>query len=163
RARRRSRAHRAPRARPRSSAGRARHAPAHAAERGDAALRLGRADARRARPRRAARGAGGARAGRRRAARGAGRPRRRRARGREPRRYVLATHRRAPPSQALRRPGWVAPRLAGHGPGAPREAREALARAGAELLEVPAGPGGVELEAALRALAARDVVRLLVE
>lgn len=84
-------------------------------------------------------------------------------RGRDPLRVVLDTHLRMPPTAAMLRSGSTAPTLVVHGPEAPPEAREALARAGAELLEVPAGPGGVELEAALRALAARDVVRLLVE
>jgi len=49
------------------------------------------------------------------------------------------------------------------GPAARSAAKEALAEAGVRVIEVGDGSGGVNLEAALRQLAAMDVMRILVE
>ncbi len=83
-------------------------------------------------------------------------------RGRNPLRVVLDTKLRTPPSAALLRPGG-AETLIVHAPGVPKARAQALVAAGATLLEVPRGPGGVDLHATLRALGSRHVVRLLVE
>lgn len=84
-------------------------------------------------------------------------------RGRDPLRVVLDTRLRTPPSAAMLRSGSAARTLIVHGPAAGDEARRALEQAGAELLEVPLAGERLDLEAALRALAARDVVRVLAE
>jgi diaminohydroxyphosphoribosylaminopyrimidine deaminase/5-amino-6-(5-phosphoribosylamino)uracil reductase len=49
------------------------------------------------------------------------------------------------------------------GPGAPAERRAALSEAGVRLIEVGDGPGGVDLEQAMRRLGEEGVTRLLVE
>lgn len=83
--------------------------------------------------------------------------------GVDPLRVVLDTDLRTPPTaraiagQAARRP------LVLHAPDADEGRRAALERAGAELVAVPRAAFGLELEAALRAVGERDVVRLLVE
>lgn len=84
-------------------------------------------------------------------------------RGRDPLRVVLDGTLRTPSSAAMLSSGSPAPTLVVHGPAAPDERRRALEERGAELLEVPIVEGALDLEAALRALAERDVVRLLVE
>ncbi len=84
-------------------------------------------------------------------------------RGRDPLRVVLDTHLRTPVSSAMLRGGSPAATLIVHGPAAPEERRRALAQAGAELLEVPLEGAHVDVEAALRELGTRGVVRLLVE
>ena len=83
-------------------------------------------------------------------------------RGRNPLRVVLDTTLRTPATAALLRPGG-AETLIVHAPTAPKKRARALAAAGATLLEVPRGPGGVDLHATMKALGARNVVRLLVE
>lgn len=78
----------------------------------------------------------------------------------QPLRVIVDSHLRTPPTAALlRAPGrTLIACLEGH------EARaRALAAAGAELLRLPARQGRVDLEALLRALAARDVNEILVE
>lgn len=83
--------------------------------------------------------------------------------GRDPVRVVLDTTLRTPPGCALVTQASDAPTWIVHGPDAPADRRAALARDGVELLEVAARDGRVDLRAALRALAARDVVRVLAE
>lgn len=78
--------------------------------------------------------------------------------GVDPLRVVLDTHLRTPADAKLARPGTVI----AHGPEAPAERRAALEARGVELLPIEAAPR-VDLPAVLRALGARDVVRLLVE
>ncbi|HJL05283.1 MAG TPA: bifunctional diaminohydroxyphosphoribosylaminopyrimidine deaminase/5-amino-6-(5-phosphoribosylamino)uracil reductase RibD [Polyangiaceae bacterium LLY-WYZ-15_(1-7)] len=81
--------------------------------------------------------------------------------GRDPIRVVLDAGLRTPADAKILGQGgatWIL-----HGPGAPAERRAALAEAGAELLELPAVEGAVALDAALKALGEREVVRLLVE
>ncbi|MCZ7687102.1 MAG: bifunctional diaminohydroxyphosphoribosylaminopyrimidine deaminase/5-amino-6-(5-phosphoribosylamino)uracil reductase RibD [Sandaracinaceae bacterium] len=84
-------------------------------------------------------------------------------RGRDPLRVVLDTRLRTPPSAAMLRSGSAAPTVVVHGAAAGAPERRALEQAGAELLEVPLAGERLDLEAALRALAARDVVRVLAE
>jgi len=83
--------------------------------------------------------------------------------GRDPVRVVLDTRLRTPDDAALVTQASDAPTWILHGPDAERARRDALAREGVELVEVPVRDGRVDPEAALRALAARDVVRVLVE
>jgi diaminohydroxyphosphoribosylaminopyrimidine deaminase/5-amino-6-(5-phosphoribosylamino)uracil reductase len=63
----------------------------------------------------------------------------------------------------LARSAGVAPLWLLHGPDAPPERAAALAAAGATLIEAPATAGGVDLGAAMRALAARGLTRVLCE
>ncbi len=84
-------------------------------------------------------------------------------RGRDPLRVVLDTRLRTPPSAAMLRSGSAAPTVVVHGPAAGAPEKRALEQAGAELLEVPLAGERLDLEAALRALAARDLVRVLAE
>ena len=85
-------------------------------------------------------------------------------RGRDPLRVVLDTQLRTPPDAALLRQRSAEKTLVVHGPNAPSRRRRALARAGAELLEVRTSRDGhLDLRAALRELGRRDVVRVLVE
>jgi len=81
--------------------------------------------------------------------------------GRDPIRVVLDTHLRTPPTAKLLTQRSAAPTWILHGPDAPAERRAALS--GATLLEVPTAGGHVDPAAAMKALGARDVVRLLVE
>jgi diaminohydroxyphosphoribosylaminopyrimidine deaminase/5-amino-6-(5-phosphoribosylamino)uracil reductase len=87
--------------------------------------------------------------------------------GRDPIRVVLDTHLRTPVEAKLLAQASDAPTWIVHGPDAPRARREALAAAGAALIEAPLeeaeGPPRVDARAALEALGRRDVVRLLVE
>ena len=50
-----------------------------------------------------------------------------------------------------------------HGPAAEPARRKALSEAGAVLLEVPAAEAGIDLDAALRALGERELMRVMVE
>lgn len=85
-------------------------------------------------------------------------------RGRDPMRVVLDSHLRTSVSSKVVAAGSSGPTLIVHGPEAPMEPRERLASAGARLWEAPLdGDGRLDLEATLRELARRDVVRLLVE
>ncbi len=88
----------------------------------------------------------------------------RRVRGGSPPRVVLDTRLRTPPEAELVRSADRVPTWIVHGPD-PDPTRLAVLRgAGVEPIQVPSGPDGrLNLEAALRALAERDVVRLLVE
>ncbi len=84
--------------------------------------------------------------------------------GRDPLRIVLDTHLRTPPQAKLVRHGSKASTSILHGPDAPAEARARLEAAGVELCEVALDDEGrLDIEAALRELGRRDVVRLLVE
>ena len=83
--------------------------------------------------------------------------------GRDPVRVVLDTHLRLPPSSKLATHASAAPTWILHGPGADAARREALERPGVELVEVPATESRVDVTAALRELARRGIVRLLVE
>lgn len=83
--------------------------------------------------------------------------------GQDPVRVVLDTHLGTPPDAALVRHGSSAPTWILHGPGVAAERRAALASPGVELIEVPLAGGRIDLDAALRELGRRDVVRLLVE
>ncbi len=82
--------------------------------------------------------------------------------GQDPIRIVLDTHLRTPPGASVvthesESPTWIV-----HGP----EARggAALGREGVELIACPVGPGGVlDLEAVLRELGRRELLRVLVE
>lgn len=85
-------------------------------------------------------------------------------RGRDPMRVVLDSQLRTSVSSRVVAAGSSGPTLIVHGPGAPMEPRERLASAGARLWEAPLdAEGRLDLEATLRELARRDVVRLLVE
>ncbi len=85
-------------------------------------------------------------------------------RGRDPMRVVVDTHLRTSVSAKVVAAGASAPTLIVHGPDARMEPRERLASAGARLWEAPLdAEGRLDLEAVLRELARRDVVRLLVE
>lgn len=84
--------------------------------------------------------------------------------GRDPIRVVLDTHLRTPPSSKLVRHGSSAPTWIVHGPSADEARRAALEVDGVELVEVSIDADGhVDLRAALAALGARDVVRVLAE
>jgi diaminohydroxyphosphoribosylaminopyrimidine deaminase/5-amino-6-(5-phosphoribosylamino)uracil reductase len=83
--------------------------------------------------------------------------------GVDPIRIVLDTSLRTPPTAAVvrhrsSRPTWIV-----HGPDAPAERRAALRAPGVELIEAPVGARGIDLDALLRELGRRDVMRLLVE
>jgi diaminohydroxyphosphoribosylaminopyrimidine deaminase/5-amino-6-(5-phosphoribosylamino)uracil reductase len=85
-------------------------------------------------------------------------------RGPQPLRVVLDRDLRTPLGAKLTRTGPSRRTLIVHGPNAPAGRRRALQARGVSLVEVPiAARGGVNLRSALRALARRDVVRLLVE
>ena len=84
--------------------------------------------------------------------------------GRDPIRVVLDSSLQTPSdSKLIAPPGSEAPTWLIHGPRVAEDKRQALTNAGAELIEVPASEDGLEIEAALRELARRDVVRVLVE
>lgn len=84
--------------------------------------------------------------------------------GRDPMRVVLDTHLQTPVSARIVTIDSSAPTLIVHGPNASAEARERLASAGVRLWEAPLDESGrLDLEAVLRELAKRDIVRLLVE
>jgi diaminohydroxyphosphoribosylaminopyrimidine deaminase / 5-amino-6-(5-phosphoribosylamino)uracil reductase len=83
-------------------------------------------------------------------------------RGRDPLRAVVDTHLRTG-DDARVLAGDTARTVIFHGPDAAPGRRTALDRAGAELVEVPVRGGRLDLEAVLRELGRRDVVRLLGE
>ncbi len=77
----------------------------------------------------------------------------------DPLRIVLDTDASLSPAAALLGAG----SLVCHGPGAEPKRVAALAATGAELLELPLGGGGLDLDALMSALRARGIVRLMVE
>lgn len=83
--------------------------------------------------------------------------------GRDPIRVVFDTHLRLGPEAQLVAGSSDAPTWLLHGPGVDRARRDGLSRDGVELIELPLADGRVDLEAALRELARRDIVRVLVE
>ncbi len=83
---------------------------------------------------------------------------------RAPVRVVIDSRLRLPTTSRLGRSLERAPLWLVHGPAAPEGARVAWRRAGARLVEVPAGPGGgLDLAAALAALGAAGLTRVLCE
>jgi diaminohydroxyphosphoribosylaminopyrimidine deaminase/5-amino-6-(5-phosphoribosylamino)uracil reductase len=79
-------------------------------------------------------------------------------------RIVIDPQARTPRDSALVRSAGSVPVVIVCGPGASEPSRSALAAAGVEVVEAPPGPGGLDLAAALRALAARfDLTTVLVE
>ncbi len=87
----------------------------------------------------------------------------RRVDGRDPVRVVLDTRLRISPTAKLVTHSSAAPTLILHGAAAPEARRAALRRDGVELFEVPLRGDALDLEAALRALADRGIVRVLAE
>jgi diaminohydroxyphosphoribosylaminopyrimidine deaminase / 5-amino-6-(5-phosphoribosylamino)uracil reductase len=83
--------------------------------------------------------------------------------GRDPLRAVLDSTLRTPPQARMLDGSSRAATLLFHGPDVDPERARALRSRGAVLCEVPRGEHGLQLEAVLRELARRDVVRLLVE
>jgi diaminohydroxyphosphoribosylaminopyrimidine deaminase/5-amino-6-(5-phosphoribosylamino)uracil reductase len=83
-------------------------------------------------------------------------------RGRDPLRAVVDSRLRTPKTAKLLRASSRPPILF-CSERAPKARRRALEKAGAEIVPVRAGPGGIDLGAVLRELGRRDVVRLLVE
>ena len=82
---------------------------------------------------------------------------------RQPVRVVLDRLLRHSPESRLGRTAREVPVWMIHGPEAPEAARAAWTATGAELIEVAATPQGLDLDAALRALAARGLTRVLSE
>lgn len=87
------------------------------------------------------------------------------AKGRDPMRVVLDTDLRIPPAAKLLAHRSPKPTLVFHAPDAAEARRRSIAKDGVELVEVPraGGGSGLALDAVLRELGRRDVVRLLVE
>ncbi len=84
-------------------------------------------------------------------------------RGRDPMRVVVDGGLRMTPRATVLRQRSIAPTLVVTTAAASRARRRTLERAGAEVVVVPARSGKVSLVALLRALAARDVVSVLIE
>lgn len=84
-------------------------------------------------------------------------------RGVDPPRVVLDTWLRTPPDAKVVRARAAAPTFIFHGPSAPKARAKRLAAAGVILVQVPRKRSGLKLEAVLRELGSRGVVRLLVE
>ena len=82
---------------------------------------------------------------------------------RQPVRVVLDRLLRHAPASRLGRTASAVPVWMVHGPEAPQDARAAWTATGAELIEVAATPQGLDLTAALRALASRGLTRVLSE
>lgn len=82
---------------------------------------------------------------------------------RQPVRVVLDRLLRHSPASRLGRTAREAPVWLVHGPEAPGQARAAWAATGAELIETETTPAGLDLTAALRALASRGLTRILSE
>lgn len=82
---------------------------------------------------------------------------------RQPVRVVLDRLLRHSPASRLGRTAREVPVWMVHGPEAPQDARAAWAATGADLLEVAATPAGLDLTAALQALATRGLTRILSE
>jgi diaminohydroxyphosphoribosylaminopyrimidine deaminase/5-amino-6-(5-phosphoribosylamino)uracil reductase len=78
-------------------------------------------------------------------------------------RIVVDTHLRLPPHSTLARTAREAPVWVLHGPDASAQRREALSDLGVMLIGTGAGQGGLDLAAALQALGAAGLTRLLVE
>jgi diaminohydroxyphosphoribosylaminopyrimidine deaminase/5-amino-6-(5-phosphoribosylamino)uracil reductase len=83
--------------------------------------------------------------------------------GRDPVRVVLDGSLRTPPGAKLLTGGSAAPVWIFHGEAADRARASELRARGATLIEVPSNLEGLDLEAVLRELARRNIVRLLVE
>lgn len=83
--------------------------------------------------------------------------------GRDPLRVVVDTRLRLPAAARVINPASGAGCVIACGPKPPARRRAALERAGAEVLSLPAGPGGVDLAALLRELGSRGVISLLLE
>jgi diaminohydroxyphosphoribosylaminopyrimidine deaminase/5-amino-6-(5-phosphoribosylamino)uracil reductase len=83
--------------------------------------------------------------------------------GRDPVRVVLDSHLLTPPSARVLDGSSPAPVWIFHAPDADEVRRRELLARGATLIPVPRSPRGLDLELALRALAQRNIVRLLVE
>jgi len=85
--------------------------------------------------------------------------------GRDPVRVVIDSKLRTPPSAAMLHAASSAPTWVAHVPGVEPERVHALIEAGAELIcvEAAADSDGVSLDALVRVLGARDIVKLLVE
>lgn len=84
-------------------------------------------------------------------------------RGRDPIRVVLDSELLTPEGAQVVRVASQAPVWIFHAPGVNAARRDALLERGAHLFGVPRGDSGLDLEAVLRELARREVVRLLVE
>lgn len=83
--------------------------------------------------------------------------------GRDPLRVVVDTSLKLSPTAKVINPGSAAGCLVACAKEAPAERRAALERAGAQVLALPAGEGGVDLNALLEALGKRGVISLLLE
>lgn len=83
--------------------------------------------------------------------------------GRDPRRVVVDGRLRIAPRAAVLRRGGAAPAIVATTVDASPRRRRALERAGAEVLVLPGRDGRLRLAALLEALAARDVVSVLIE
>lgn len=85
--------------------------------------------------------------------------------GRDPVRVLLDSSLRTPCTAAMLHSGSAAPTWIVHAEGADPSRAQSLRAAGAKLIEVTKAPGGkgVSLEALVRMLGARDIVKLLVE
>jgi riboflavin-specific deaminase-like protein len=83
--------------------------------------------------------------------------------GRDPLRVVVDSRLRTPPTAAVLAGGAARGTILAVAGPLPEERRAALALLGAQLLELPGGPGGVDLAALLAALAGRGVRSLMVE
>ncbi len=82
---------------------------------------------------------------------------------RDPLRVVVDTKLRLPATAKVINPDSEAGCVVACGPKPPARRRAALERAGAEVLSLPAGPGGVDLAALLEELGSRGVTSLLLE
>jgi diaminohydroxyphosphoribosylaminopyrimidine deaminase/5-amino-6-(5-phosphoribosylamino)uracil reductase len=78
-------------------------------------------------------------------------------------RVVADARLRTPPGARLVRTAREVPTILATVPGHPEAALAPLREAGVELLEMPAGPGGLSMRAILQALAERGITRLLAE
>jgi len=85
------------------------------------------------------------------------------ARGPSPRRVLLDSDLSLPATARLFARDRTPPPLVYHAPGVHPDRRAALSHAGAECVQVPRMGAGVALEAVLRDLGRRDVMRLMVE
>jgi diaminohydroxyphosphoribosylaminopyrimidine deaminase/5-amino-6-(5-phosphoribosylamino)uracil reductase len=83
--------------------------------------------------------------------------------GRSPIRVILDRAARLPVDSNLATTAREVPVWLVVGPEAPGERRDALAKAGVEIIEAKEGPGGIDLQAALAVLAERGITRVLVE
>ncbi|MBN2338346.1 MAG: bifunctional diaminohydroxyphosphoribosylaminopyrimidine deaminase/5-amino-6-(5-phosphoribosylamino)uracil reductase RibD [Acidobacteria bacterium] len=86
-----------------------------------------------------------------------------RSRGRPLLRAILDSRLRTPPGSRLLRVAPESPVLLFCGPDAPEASRRELERAGAEIVAVPRCGTGLDLEAVLRELGARNILAVLVE